>query len=69
MSLEREIKMIVGPLFRVPDLSEVVPGAIARDEGTQRMMASYYDTPDLRLARWGCSLRYRTGEGWCVKLP
>jgi len=69
LSLEREVKMIVGPLFRVPDLSEVVPGAIARDEGTQRTVASYYDTPDLRLARWGCSLRYRTGDGWCVKLP
>jgi CHAD domain-containing protein len=69
VSLEREIKMIVGPLFRVPDLSEVVPGAVAHDEGTQRTVASYYDTPDLRLARWGCSLRYRTGDGWCVKLP
>jgi CHAD domain-containing protein len=69
LSLEREIKMIVGPLFRVPDLSDVVPGAVARDEGVQHTVASYYDTPDLRLARWGCSLRYRTGDGWCVKLP
>ena len=69
MSLEREVKMIVGPLFRVPDLSEVVPGAVARDEGVVHTVASYYDTPDLRLARWGASVRYRTDEGWAVKLP
>src|SRR4029077_9465616 len=28
----------------------------------------YYDTPDLRLARWGVSLRHRAGEGWTLKL-
>src|SRR5205814_60922 len=27
-----------------------------------------YDTPDLRLARWGVSLRHRAGEGWTLKL-
>src|SRR5207302_2930364 len=26
-------------------------------------------TPDLRLARWGCNLRLRQGEGWTLKLP
>ena len=30
---------------------------------------AYFDTADLRLARWGCSLRFREGEGWTVKLP
>ena len=69
MTLEREVKLAVGPMFQVPDLTEVVPGAVAVDEGSDRFMASYYDTPDLRLARWGCALRYRTGEGWTVKLP
>jgi CHAD domain-containing protein len=29
----------------------------------------YYDTPDLRLARWGANLRIRQGEGWTLKLP
>jgi CHAD domain-containing protein len=33
------------------------------------METVYYDTPDLRLARWGVSLRYRAGEGWTLKLP
>ncbi len=69
MTLEREVKLSVGPMFQVPDLMEVVPGAVTRDAGTRRFVASYYDTPDLRLARWGCALRYRTGEGWSVKLP
>ncbi len=69
MTVEREVKLAVGPMFQIPDLTEVVPGAVAVDEGSSRFMASYYDTPDLRLARWGCALRYRTGEGWTVKLP
>ena len=29
----------------------------------------YFDTPDLRLARAGASLRHRNDEGWMVKLP
>jgi CHAD domain-containing protein len=33
------------------------------------METVYYDTPDLRLARWGVSLRHRRGEGWTLKLP
>ena len=32
------------------------------------METVYYDTPDLRLARWGVSLRRRAGEGWTLKL-
>ncbi|HYM51583.1 MAG TPA: CYTH and CHAD domain-containing protein, partial [Candidatus Limnocylindrales bacterium] len=34
-----------------------------------RLETIYYDTPDFRLARWGCSLRLREGEGWTLKLP
>jgi inorganic triphosphatase YgiF len=34
-----------------------------------RMETVYYDTADLRLARWGVSLRHRAGEGWTLKLP
>ncbi len=39
----------------------------------QDLKATYYDTADLRLARSGITLRYRTGEGdasgWHLKLP
>ena len=38
-----------------------------------RLVATYYDTPGLRLLRHGATLRYRTGEGdadgWHLKLP
>ena len=33
------------------------------------LIATYYDTDDLRLARWGATLRFRSDEGWSVKLP
>ena len=69
MNLEREAKLSVGPLFRLPDLSAIDEGVHTQDESPQRFVTSYHDTDDLRLARWGASLRYRTGEGWTVKLP
>lgn len=35
----------------------------------QRLHTVYYDTDDLRLAHWGCSLRWRHGQGWTFKIP
>jgi CHAD domain-containing protein len=69
VTLEREAKFAVGPMFRVPDLDDVVEGAAVTTRAPVRFVTTYLDTPDLRLARWGASLRYRTGEGWTVKLP
>ena len=34
-----------------------------------RQNADYYDTVDLRLTRAGASLRFRSDDGWTVKLP
>ncbi len=65
MAVEREVKLLAPPGFVMPDL-----GGVALPD--QQLKATYYDTPDLRLARWGTSLRYRTGEGaprWTLKLP
>ncbi len=65
--LERELKLNAPPDFRLPDLSI---GGLDVVNGSWRYLdAVYYDTADLRLARWGCSLRHRTDEGWTVKLP
>ncbi len=40
---------------------------------TQELEATYYDTVDRRLARWGITLRHRTADGdhaaWTLKLP
>jgi hypothetical protein len=66
---EREAKLSVGPSFRLPDLSDLYDGIEALPPATQTLNTLYLDTDDLRLARWGCSLRFREGEGWTVKLP
>src|ERR1700736_121411 len=66
--LEREVKLGAGPAFHLPDLTGVVDGVTVTPPEVVRLETVYYDTPDLRLARWGVSLRYRAGEGWTLKL-
>jgi inorganic triphosphatase YgiF len=66
--LEREVKLGAGPAFHLPDLAGVIEGVDVAPPETVRMDTVYYDTPDLRLARWGVSLRHRAGEGWTLKL-
>jgi CHAD domain-containing protein len=66
--LEREVKLGAGPAFHLPDLAGVVDGVAVAAPETVRLDTVYYDTPDLRLARWGVSLRHRAGEGWTLKL-
>ena len=65
---EREAKLEAPPGFQLPDLADPDGGLVAEPLETRQLRTTYYDTPDLRLARWGVSLRYRTGEGWTVKL-
>jgi CHAD domain-containing protein len=67
--IEREVKLGAGPAFHLPDLSGVLDGVAVTPPEAVRLETVYYDTPDLRLARWGVSLRYRAGEGWTLKLP
>ncbi|CAN5676237.1 CYTH and CHAD domain-containing protein [soil metagenome] len=70
MSLEREAKLRVDAGFHMPDLSRPDDGWRAEtDHAAERSVSTYHDTDDLRLARWGASLRYRTTDGWTVKLP
>ena len=44
-------------------------GVIAEVVSPERLETTYVDTKDLRLARWGVSLRHRLGQGWTLKLP
>jgi CHAD domain-containing protein len=67
-SPERELKLAATPEFRMPSIFGLV-GPIVRQAPPERNETTYYDTEDLRLARWGASLRHRPGEGWTVKLP
>jgi len=69
---EVERKYDVPVDFTVPDLSRV-PAVAAVDRPTEhRLDATYYDTPDLRLAANHVTLRRRSGghdAGWHIKRP
>jgi CHAD domain-containing protein len=70
---ERELKLAVNATFMVPDLTDPELGVLEfRDLPELDLVSTYHDTPDLRLARAGVTLRYRTGdEGgpiWTLKL-
>ncbi|GAA4676643.1 CYTH and CHAD domain-containing protein [Phytohabitans rumicis] len=70
--LEEERKYEVEPRFALPDLTGALPsGGRIVERPAVTLTATYYDAPDLRLARAGVSLRYRRGdaEPWTVKLP
>jgi len=68
---EREAKLAAGTGYTLPDLAPAVEGVSSRPLAPLDLDAVYYDTSDLRLARWGITVRYRTGDGdgWTVKLP
>ena len=70
---EQEQKYSVHGLFVMPDLTDPSVGLVAaQPRPAQTLRAVYYDSPDLRLARDGITLRHRTGDGdarWTLKLP
>lgn len=70
--LEEERKYDVDPRYTMPDLGWSRPkGGRLLPRSPASLRATYYDTPDLRLARAGISLRHRRGDEqpWTVKLP
>jgi CHAD domain-containing protein len=71
VTIEREVKLAAWTGFTLPDLDGVVEGVTASPVEPRTLDAVYYDTPDLRLARWGVTVRWRSGDGtgWTVKLP
>ena len=64
-TVEREIKLAPGEGFVLPELGgERLP--------TRVFISTYHDTPDLRLAQHGVTLRHRVEDGaglWQLKLP
>ena len=74
-SVEREVKLGAWAGLELPDLDGAVEGSRAELLPALRLTATYYDTVDLRLARWGVTVRHRmsvpaTDElAWTVKLP
>jgi len=70
--LEIERKFDVDPAFALPDLSALPGIAAVSGPDVHHLAATYYDTPDLRLAGRKITLRRRTGgtdAGWHLKLP
>lgn len=57
--------------FILPDLNGLAEGVVPEPIAPRALDAQYFDTADLRLARWGLSMRFRSGDGsgWTVKLP
>ncbi len=69
---EVEKKLRVHALFRLPDLTDIPGLGEIRAEPTRTLTAVYHDTEDLRLFRWGITLRRREGgddAGWHAKFP
>jgi CHAD domain-containing protein len=66
---ETELKAILSDSDELPDLSGAIDGATLGAVEERLIVDTYYDTADLRLARWGCTVRYRQGDGWVVKIP
>ncbi|MEU9893190.1 CYTH and CHAD domain-containing protein [Streptomyces phaeochromogenes] len=59
-------------LSDLPDLTRVSGVSAVIDKGVAELDATYYDTPDQRLAAASLTLRRRTGgddAGWHLKLP
>ncbi len=69
MTLEREVKLNIHADFALPGLLELGADLAATPLERLTLETTYYDTPDLRLTRWGYSLRYRKDEAWTLKRP
>jgi CHAD domain-containing protein len=70
--VEVERKYEADHQFTLPDLRDVPGLSGVADPRRHTLLARYYDTDDLRLARHGITLRRRTGghdDGWHLKLP
>ena len=68
---EVEHKFSVATSFDLPDLTAGGRFAVEADPPFTQT-ATYYDTADLRLFRWGITIRRRSGgtdDGWHLKLP
>lgn len=70
---ERETKLALPGRFAIPPLLLDDRALTVLPRADLNLRATYYDTTDLRLARSGVTLRYRTGETggpiWTLKLP
>jgi CHAD domain-containing protein len=72
MSIEREAKLTASTQVQLPSFDGLVDEVSVARLAERHLDAVYYDTAQLDLARWGITLRHRSGEGglpWTLKLP
>jgi CHAD domain-containing protein len=68
-TLERELKLEPPDGFSLARLAPRLDEYVLAPPEWRRLHTVYWDTGDLRLTRWGCSLRFRLHDGWTLKLP
>lgn len=69
---EIELKFAVHPSFDLREINSHAGVVEVRELPPLTLHSTYYDTVDLRLARNGVTLRYRSGDDesrWTLKLP
>ncbi len=66
---EREVKLTLPAGTTLPAPESLVDGLGDWSLEQVDQHATYFDTPDLALTRAGASLRYRSDDGWTVKIP
>ena len=66
---ETEQKFLLERGRELPGADNLVTDLGSYSVERDRQEAVYYDTADLRLTRAGASLRFRSDDGWTVKLP
>jgi CHAD domain-containing protein len=66
---ERELKLDAPRDFSLARMQPRLDDYSMSPVEMHRLHTVYYDAGDFRLARWGCSLRFRYGEGWTLKIP
>ena len=67
--LERETKLLMDGSSDLPPMESALEGVEPATPVRLRVEARYFDTADLRLARWGATLRHRDLDGWMLKVP
>ncbi len=68
-TVERELKLEPPDGFSLARLQPRLGDYVLAPVEWRRLHTISWDTADLRLTRWGCSLRYRLRDGWTLKLP